>query len=165
MSEKQILSHVENRVGTITLNRPAAMNALAGSMREDLFACLEEFAADDRVGCVVITGAGKAFCAGGDIAAMAEKQAGDDSSMLEDRMTLIGEIVQLMRRMPKPVLAAINGAAAGGGMNMALACDMRVGSDKALFAQSFVKIGLVPDWGGFFLLTRLVGTSNAMEIM
>ncbi len=165
MNEQKILIAVDDGVATITLNRPKVMNAFEDSMRERLFECLENFAADRTVRCVVITGAGKAFCAGGDIASMAALQEANDTAVVEGRMAIAGQIVQLLRRMPQPVIAAVNGAAAGGGMNLALACDIRLGSDRALFAESFVKIGLIPDWGGFAFLTRLVGTAKAMELM
>lgn len=156
---------VAEGVATITLNRPEAMNAFAGSMREDLEARLREAAADRHVRCVVITGAGNAFCAGGDIASMAELQARDDFSVTAARMATVARIVTLLQEIPKPVIAAINGAAAGGGMNLALACDFRYAAASARFAESFVKIGLVPDWGGHYLLTRLVGPARAMELM
>jgi 2-(1,2-epoxy-1,2-dihydrophenyl)acetyl-CoA isomerase len=165
MTTTHILYEVADRIGVIILNRPEVMNALGGAMREDLLARLQEAEQDPAVRCLIITGAGNAFCAGGDIASMVEMQAKNDVSVLQQRMTLGGKVVQFIRQMPKPVIAAINGAAAGAGMNLALACDIRYGSDRARFAQSFVKIGLVPDWGGHYLLTQLVGTSRAMELI
>jgi 2-(1,2-epoxy-1,2-dihydrophenyl)acetyl-CoA isomerase len=161
----QIMTSVAGRVATITLNRPEAMNAFSDGMREALFDALQEYAADPDVGCIVITGAGKAFCAGGDIVSMAAMQRDNDTAILNSRMAVAARVITFMRAMPKPVIAAVNGAAAGGGMNLALACDFRLGSDRALFAQSFVKIGLAPDWGGFSFLPRLVGTAKAMELM
>jgi len=165
MSTAHILYDITDHIGTITLNRPDVMNALGGTMREDLLARLQQAETDPAVRCVIITGAGSAFCAGGDIASMVEMQSQNDASQLKQRMTLGGNVVQFIRQMSKPVIAAINGAAAGAGMNLALACDIRYGSDRARFAQSFVKIGLVPDWGGHYLLTQLVGTSRAMELI
>lgn len=165
MSENHILYTVGARVATITLNRPAAMNALAGSMREDILACLERANTDAAVGAVVITGAGDAFCAGGDIASMLDLQARNEAAPVVERTTVAAAVVQALRAMDKPVIAALNGAAAGGGANLALACDIRYGSPRTRFSESFVKIGLVPDWGGHYLLTRLVGTSQAMELM
>ncbi|MDP6707711.1 MAG: enoyl-CoA hydratase-related protein [Alphaproteobacteria bacterium] len=165
MNVPQLVTGVENHVATITLNRPEVMNAFTDEMREGLFQRLQGYAADRQVRCVVITGAGKAFAAGGDVASMAELQDRNDAQEIAARLTIGGKVVQLIRRMPQPVVAAVNGAAAGGGMNLALACDIRLGSDKAVFAESFVKIGLVPDWGGFTFLTRLVGTAKAMEVM
>ncbi|MBI3246450.1 MAG: enoyl-CoA hydratase/isomerase family protein [Deltaproteobacteria bacterium] len=165
MSTSHILYDISDRIGTIILNRPEVMNALGGTMREDLLSRLEQAEHDPTVRCVIITGAGTAFCAGGDIANMVEMQARNDASILAQRMTLGGKVVQFIRQMTKPVIAAINGAAAGAGMNLALACDIRYGSDRARFAESFVKIGLVPDWGGHYLLTQMVGTSRALELI
>lgn len=165
MTETMILSAIADGVATVTLNRPEAMNAFGEGMRELLLETLQGFATDRSVRCVVLTGAGRAFSAGGDIANMAALQDGNDASPIAHRIAVAGEVTGLIRALPQPVIAAINGAAAGGGMNLALACDMRLGSDKALFAQSFVKIGLVPDWGGFGFLTRIVGTAKAMELM
>lgn len=165
MSEQDVLYATAERVATITLNRPQVSNALAGTMREDIFAHLRQAEQDAEVGAVVITGAGQAFCAGGDIANMIELQARDDAAPITARTGVAAALIQFLRAMSKPVLAAINGAAAGGGMNLALACDMRFGSPHTRFSASFVKIGLVPDWGGHYFLTRLVGTSQAMELM
>lgn len=163
--QPQVLYEVAAGIGTITLARPEAMNAFGGTMREDLLGLLERAAADRAVRCVVITGAGKAFCAGGDIANMVELQAGDDVSVIRQRMQIGGEVIRLMRAMPKPVVAAVNGAAAGAGLNLALACDMRIAAASARFAASFVRIGLVPDWGGTHFLTRVLGAAKAMELM
>jgi 2-(1,2-epoxy-1,2-dihydrophenyl)acetyl-CoA isomerase len=165
MSDDRLLFEASDGVAILTLNRPEVMNAFEDGMREALFDQLEACAADPNIRAIVITGAGKAFCAGGDIASMAKLQEDNDVSIVETRMNIAGQVIQQIRRMPQPVLAAINGAAAGGGMNLALACDLRIASDRAVFAESFVKIGLVPDWGGFDFLTKLVGTSKAMELM
>ena len=165
MSTHRILSQVSDRVACITLNRPEVLNAFEGTMREELLAALERAADDGAVRCVMITGAGRAFCAGGDIASMAELQADNNDAVIKDRMVVGGRIIRLIRGMPKPVIAAVNGAAAGAGMNLALGCDLRLGADTARFAESFVKIGLVPDWAGFSSLPRLVGTAKALELM
>lgn len=161
----QILFEVIDRVAVIRLNRPEVMNAFGGTMREDLLVALERAESDDQVGCAIITGVGDAFCAGGDIANMAELQANNDTDTINHRMILAARIVTFIREMRKPVIAAINGAAAGAGINLALACDMRYASPRAKFAESFVKIGLVPDWGGHYLLTQLVGTGRALELI
>ena len=165
MSDQAIICTANDGVAYITLNRPAQMNAFTDEMRDDLLQELERLSNDAEVRCIVIGGAGKAFCAGGDIASMAGLQERDDTTVLERRMMTGGQVVELLRRMPQPVIAAVDGPAAGGGMNLALACDLRIGSDRALFAESFVKIGLAPDWGGFSFLTSLVGTAKAMELM
>lgn len=164
-AQDEILWEVDEGVATITLNRPDAMNAFSDNMREGLLDHLNEAATSDDVGCVVITGAGKAFCAGGDIASMAALQDEDDTTVLERRIEDSGLVLERIREMPQPVVAAVNGAAAGAGMNLALACDIRLASSAAIFVESFVRIGLVPDWGGFHSLTRLVGTAKAMELM
>ena len=165
MSETHFLFDMTNGVATITLNRPEAMNALAGNMRDVLLEKLTAYAEDLDVRCVVITGAGRAFCAGGDIEAMGQWQENNDTSGFTNLLGTVEKVVKKLRTMPQPVIAAINGPAAGGGMNMALACDMRLGCEKTLFSESFVKIGLVPDWGGFESLTRLVGAAKSMELM
>lgn len=165
MSTPEILYAVDGRIATVTLNRPAVMNALGGEMRSLLHAHLRAAEDDPGVHCVVLTGAGRAFCAGGDIASMVELQARGDVAEIRRRMLAGGEVVKLIERMRKPVVAAINGAAAGAGMNLALACDIRYAAASAKFAQSFVKIGLVPDWCGHALLPRVVGTARAMELM
>ena len=165
MSDPQVLFDVSDHIATITLNRPKVMNALAGDMRDVLLRHLQDCAAHPDVRCIVITGAGKAFCAGGDIEAMAAKQDLGDISEMGGTLVTVEAVVNLLHSIPKPVIAAVNGAAAGGGMNMALACDMRLGCEKTLFSESFVKIGLIPDWGGFGSLTALVGGAKAMELM
>src|SRR5215204_2020617 len=165
MSTSHLLYDITGRVAMITLNRPEVMNAFSDTMREDLLRAVQEAASNAEVRCVVITGAGRAFCAGGDIASMAELQAKADTSVIDRRMTLGSQVVQCLREMPKPVVAAINGAAAGAGINLALACDIRLAAKSARFSESFVKIGLVPDWGGTYLLTQIVGTGKALELM
>ncbi len=152
-------------VGLLTFNRPRVMNAFSDEIREALLAHLSELVADDSVRCVMITGQGKAFSAGGDIANMVKLQAANDADTIPLRIEIAGQVMHCIRSMPKPVVAAINGAAAGGGMNLALGCDIRLGSTNAFFSEAFVKIGLIPDWGGFHALTRIVGTGKAMELM
>ena len=165
MTDDRLLFELSDGIAILTLNRPEVMNAFEDGMREALFGRLEECEDNRDVRCIVITGAGHAFSAGGDIASMAKLQEENDLSVVEARMNIAGQVIQQIRRMPQPVLAAINGPAAGGGMNLALACDMRIASDKAVFAESFVKIGLIPDWGGLDFLSKLVGTAKAMELM
>ncbi len=165
MGESHVLFDVSERIATITLNRPDAMNAFGGTMREDLLRYLEAAHVDPDVRCIVITGAGRAFCAGGDIAGMAELQMRHDADTIRQRVVIANRVVTLLRECAKPVIAAVNGAAAGGGMNLALACDLRYCTASAKFAQSFVKIGLIPDWGGHYLLPRLIGTARALELM
>ncbi len=165
MNAQEVLYTSDAGVATLTLNRPEVRNAFGDDTRELLLELLRGADADPEVGCIVITGAGEAFAAGGDIAGMAAQQAADDNSVIRRRMQAGAEVVQTIRSLATPVLAAVNGAAAGGGMNLALACDLRYASERAFFSQSFVHIGLVPDWGGHYLLTRMVGTARALELM
>ncbi len=165
METKEILTEIRDGVGWITLNRPEVLNAFTDPMRESLLGALEQFSDAPEVRCVVITGAGRAFCAGGDVASMAKLQDENETEIIERRMVVGGQVVQLLRRMRQPIIAAVNGPAAGAGANLALACDIRLGSDKAVLSESFVKIGLVPDWGGFYFLPQLVGTAKALELM
>jgi len=161
----EILCDIDDGVATITLNRPEVMNAFSDAMRPALREALREMGAREDVGCIVITGNGKAFCAGGDIASMTALQDANDTVVVARRIEESGTVLQAIREAPQPVVAAINGAAAGAGINLALACDLRLASSAAIFSESFVKIGLVPDWGGFASLTRLVGAAKAMELM
>lgn len=152
-------------IATITLNRPEKLNAFAGTMREDLLAALRTVERDAGCRVVIITGAGRAFCAGGDVEFMRDLQQRRDVETFSKLLRAGGEIVMQIAQMPKPVIASINGIAAGAGCNLALACDYRIASDQAKLGQSFVRIGLHPDWGGTWLLPRIVGRSRALELM
>jgi 2-(1,2-epoxy-1,2-dihydrophenyl)acetyl-CoA isomerase len=149
-------------VTTITLNRPEKLNAFAGTMREELLMALRGASAS-RV--VVITGAGRAFCAGGDVEFMASLQRENDIDAFRRLLNLGAEIVTTIAEMPPIVIAAINGVAAGAGCNLALACDYRIAADTAKLGETFVRIGLHPDWGGTWLLPRLVGRGRALELL
>jgi 2-(1,2-epoxy-1,2-dihydrophenyl)acetyl-CoA isomerase len=154
----------DNGIATITLNRPDKLNAFVGHMRRDLALMLERASSAHRIRVVVITGAGGAFCAGGDIGYMAElMERGDE----DEFMRLLGagrRVVTAIRQMAKPVIAAIGGPAAGAGFNLALACDLRLASRSATFSQSFIRIGMHPDWGGTYFLPRLVPSNIACEM-
>jgi 2-(1,2-epoxy-1,2-dihydrophenyl)acetyl-CoA isomerase len=152
-------------VATITLNRPDKLNAFTGTMREDLLEALRACERDERVRVVVLTGAGRAFCAGGDVEYMASLQQTNDVESFRKLLDAGRDIVLQIASMPKPVIASVNGVAAGAGCNLALACDYRIASDAAKLSESFVKIGLHPDWGGTWLLPRLVGRSRAFELL
>src|ERR1051325_7167751 len=158
---RMIDSRTADGITTITLNRPDKLNAFAGTMRDDLLAALRD--AGGRV--VVITGAGRAFCAGGDVENMARLQTAGDTAAFRKLLDGGAAIVTRIAEMPQPVIAAINGVAAGAGCNLALACDYRIASDQAMLGETFVRIGIHPDWGGTWTLPRLVGTSRALEIM
>ena len=152
-------------VARVTLNRPEKLNAFSGTMREDLLAALESCESNDAVRSVVITGAGRAFCAGGDVAYMNELQSRNDTQAFRRLLDAGRDIVLRITSMSKPVIASINGVAAGAGCNLALACDYRIASDAAKLSESFVRIGLQPDWGGTWLLPAIVGRSRALELM
>ncbi|HVR41550.1 MAG TPA: enoyl-CoA hydratase/isomerase family protein, partial [Thermoanaerobaculia bacterium] len=155
----------DQHVTTITLNRPDKLNAFSGTMREDLLAALRAAEGDDACRVVVITGAGRAFCAGGDVENMARLQAANDTESFRKLLDAGRDVVVQIATMTKPVIASVNGVAAGAGCNLALACDYRIASDAAKLSESFIRIGLHPDWGGTWLLPRLVGRSKALELM
>lgn len=166
MTYQCLLYDVQDRIATLTLNRPERLNALGDTLREDLYDAITKSAADPNVGVLVITGAGRGFCSGGDVKSMSERNATGQVPPPRDRYAPMRDrIVLAMRDCPKPVIAAINGAAAGAGMNLALACDLRIASSAAKFSQAFVKRGLAPDWGGTWLLPRIVGAAKACELI
>ena len=158
---------VQNRdhVTTITLDRPDKLNAFAGMMREELVDALRVAEGEKSCRVVVITGAGRAFCAGGDVEFMAGLQRNGNVDAFRKLLDAGREIVLQIANMPKPVIASINGVAAGAGCNLALACDYRLASSAAKLGETFVRIGLHPDWGGTWLLPRLVGYGRAMELL
>lgn len=149
---------------TITLNRPDRLNAFIGHMRRDLAEALEHAGSDRNVRVVVITGAGRAFCAGGDIAFMAELMQRRNAEEFSRILGAGRRVILAIRQMTKPVIASINGPASGAGCNLALACDLRIASTSATFSQSFAKVGLHPDWGGTYFLPRLVTPNKACEM-
>jgi 2-(1,2-epoxy-1,2-dihydrophenyl)acetyl-CoA isomerase len=150
----------------LTLNRPNSLNALTVEMgREVKLAIGEATSAGARA--IVLTGAGRAFCAGGDLREM-QKMAERDGrieAFFDEPLRLLNECILLIRQTPLPVIAAVNGAASGGGCNLALACDLVIAGESARFNQAFVKIGLTPDCGGTFILPRLIGWKRATELM
>jgi len=149
---------------TITLNRPEKLNAFIGHMRRDLAEVLEHAGSDRTVRVVIITGAGRAFCAGGDIVFMAELMKRRDSEEFARILGAGRRVITAIRQMTKPVIASINGPASGAGCNLAFACDLRIASSTASFSQSFAKVGLHPDWGGTYFLPRLVTPNKACEM-
>jgi enoyl-CoA hydratase/carnithine racemase len=164
MSYEHILVNRDGAVGTVTINRPDKLNAFAGRMRQDAAAALHELGRDPAIRVIVVTGAGRAFCAGADIAYMKSLLESGDTEAFTALVEAGRAVVTAIREAPKPVIASVNGAAAGGGANLALACDVRVASERAAIGQTFTKIGLHPDWGGTYLLPRLVGASRALEL-
>jgi 2-(1,2-epoxy-1,2-dihydrophenyl)acetyl-CoA isomerase len=164
MPDEPVLMTQEGGVATLTLNRPKKLNPLDEGMRAGLSQALETIARESSIRAAVITGAGRAFCGGGDIGAMMELKTHFQSTRLRSFLEAGHELVQQMRRLPKPIIASLNGPAAGAGTNLALACDLRIASDRASFAQSFIKLGLHPDWGGTYFLPRFVGVGRAVEM-
>jgi enoyl-CoA hydratase/carnithine racemase len=159
-----LLYAVDGAIGTITLNRPDKLNAFTEPMIAAWAAALAEAQADDRVRVVVVTGAGRAFCAGGDVARMGagEPTALDHKNQLWQH---IHRIPRTLEAMDKPVIAMVNGLAVGAGMGMALMCDVRIASDAARFSTGYVKVGLVPGDGDTYFLPRLIGVARALELL
>ena len=151
----------EAGVGTITLNRPAALNALTVPMKEELLAAFRRVEREQAIRAVILTGAGRAFCAGQDLRERLEPDAAPLGVEVRERYN---PIVRAMRDMPKPIVGAINGVAAGAGASLAMACDIRIASDAASFALAFGRVGLVPDSGATWFLPRLVGAARAAEL-
>lgn len=153
----RVMVEIVDGVGTVTLNRPEKLNALDRALCDELREALALLTRSDAIRVITITGAGRAFCAGADLGVLADEGPA---------LVAAGKDIALaIRAAPQPVLAAVNGAAAGGGANLALACDYRIASDQATIGQVFHKLGLVPDWGGTFFLPRLVGPSKALELV
>jgi 2-(1,2-epoxy-1,2-dihydrophenyl)acetyl-CoA isomerase len=164
MADEAVVLTQEGSVATLELNRPEKLNALDESVTAGLASALSAVAREPSVRAVVITGAGRGFCAGGDIHKMTELKTAHLSETFRNFLETGHDLVRQIRQLPKPVLASVNGPAAGGGMNLALACDLRIASDRATFMQAFVRIGLHPDWGGTFFLPRLIGVGRAVEM-
>ncbi len=159
---------VTNSVAVLTLNRPEVRNAINDSMRTELLAAIERAAADDAILALVVTGKGKSFCSGGDISGMRERlkaPAGQVAFNGWRRQKQIHRAVSALHGFPKPTIAAVNGAAAGLGCDLALACDFIVAAEDAAFTMSFVKRGLVSDGGGMYFLPRRVGLPRAKEMI
>jgi enoyl-CoA hydratase/carnithine racemase len=160
-----IIFTTDGPIATIRLNRPDKLNAFGGPMREEILDALGRISADESIRVLIVTGEGRGFSAGGDIDHL--KQLRESRNEEGFRLVLKNgqDITRLMRALPKPVIAAINGPCAGAGFSFALGCDIRIASDVATFGASFARIGLHPDWGGSWLLPRLVGTAGASELI
>lgn len=149
-------------VATVTFNRPEALNATNDVFYRELCALIREIADDESIGSVVLTGAGRGFCAGGDVKAM-----NPDMPLLARRKRhrwILSDVLRPLVMLEKPVIAAVNGAAVGAGFNIALAADIIIASEAAIFSQIFTRLGLVPDLGGLYLLTRVIGLNKAKEL-
>ena len=169
---QELIETIDKGVATLTMNRPEARNALSPDILSGLLAALPRLAADPAVRVVVLTGAGRAFCSGGDVKRFAKRAEGDESGtaapMTFDHrvndLRVRMEVSRWLHEMPKPTLAVIPGAAAGAGLSMALACDMRIASDDAKLTTAFSKVGLSGDFGGSYFLNHLVGAAKAREL-
>lgn len=165
MAYETILSESVDGVLTLTLNRPDVLNAVTDAMLGELQDAFRAAERDAAVRCIVLTGAGRGFCAGQDISGANQQQQGGMPASIGDHLRHgYNPIVRRIRTIEKPVIAALNGVAAGAGANIALACDIRIASEAASFVQAFVKIGLVPDSGGTLFLPMLVGYAKAAEL-
>ncbi len=162
MNYESILYEKQNGVATITLNRPQALNAFTPQMNSEFQDALRDADGDKNIRCFLITGSGRAFCAGQDLKGRTPENKGSLGESLRERYN---PIILRLRRTEKIAIAAVNGVAAGAGCNLALACDLRIASEEAKFIQAFVRVGLAPDSGGSFFLPRLVGLSKAMELL
>lgn len=158
----EILRSDSNGVCTLTLNRPNVFNSFNQTMAFQLHAALDACAIDDNVRVVVIKGEGKAFCAGQDLAEVIDPEGPEMKNIVGEHYN---PIILKIRNLEKPVIAAVNGVAAGAGANIALACDITIAKKSAAFIQAFSKIGLIPDSGGTFFLPRLIGLQKAMALM
>ena len=168
MHDHQFIGYnVKSGVATVTLNRPDKLNSLMGAMMLELYSALGAAAQDEAVRAVVLTGAGRAFCAGQDLAdpAMSPKPGSNAPADIGDVVeTFYSPLIRRLRALPKPVVCAVNGVAAGAGANIALACDIVIAVQTASFIQPFCKLGLVPDAGGTWLLPQLVGRARAVGL-
>jgi 2-(1,2-epoxy-1,2-dihydrophenyl)acetyl-CoA isomerase len=163
-AEPELLETIDDGIATLTFNRPERMNALSTPIMDGLLHGLPRLAGDPNVKVVVLTGAGRAFCAGGDVKSMAEggeqRSAAEATAHLRSRM----EVSRILHELPKPTIAMINGPAAGAGLALALACDLRIAGVSARLVTAFVRVGFSGDFGGSYFLTRLVGTAKAREL-
>jgi 2-(1,2-epoxy-1,2-dihydrophenyl)acetyl-CoA isomerase len=159
-----LLEHHHDSIAVLVLNRPEKLNALNSELSTALNDALTRIADDASIHVVVLSGAGRAFCAGGDLAAIGRGRERGETAELGPILRSGMQAVLKMRLMPQPVIAAVNGAAAGAGMNVALAADIRIAADTASFGENFSRVGLFPDYGGTFFLPQLVGPSVAAEM-
>jgi 2-(1,2-epoxy-1,2-dihydrophenyl)acetyl-CoA isomerase len=157
----QLLQSVTDGVLTLTLNRPEVLNAITPALLDEVTDSLRDAAAGSTVRAVVITGAGRGFCSGQDLRAAASDEGLDVGAVLRDHYT---PAIRAIRSMDQPVIAAVNGVAAGAGFSLALACDLRIAAESATFVQAFVRIGLIPDLASTYFLPRLIGPARAAEL-
>ena len=160
--EAEVLYQVQDGVATITMNRPQSLNSMNPGLIDGLHEALTKAAEDTAVRCLVLTGAGRAFCAGGDLGYL---NGIESLAAKRSFINRVGDVARRITMLPKPVIAKVNGVTAGAGVNLMLACDLVYAVDTARFGESFAKVGLIPDCGGLFFLPRTVGTLKAKELM
>lgn len=160
--EEAVIFSAKNHVATITMNRPQSLNSMNETLIDGLHAALTRLETDPDIKCAVLTGNGKAFCAGGDLPFLETLQ---DVAVKKAFITKVGQVAKRITTIEKPVIAMVNGVAAGAGVNLMLACDLIYAADSAKFAQSFAKVGLIPDCGGLYFLPKAVGVHKAKELM
>ncbi|MFQ5873498.1 MAG: enoyl-CoA hydratase/isomerase family protein [Dehalococcoidia bacterium] len=168
MTYETILVERQDRIAKLALNRPDKLNAINNKMEEELSQAIQELDRDDDVGVVVLTGAGRAFCAGGDVSEMPGARGARVSPNVDDiRRGFRGaqSIVLGLQRMQKPVIGMINGVAAGAGFDFSCACDIRIGCPDSRFLAAFIRVGLFPGWGGIWLYARTLGLPKAAELL
>ena len=166
MGYETIIVEKKNQIARITLNRPQALNALNETMGEELNTALKEAERDPETRCLIITGAGRAFSAGEDVSGLKDRYAGGAHPSLGDHLRKkYHPIILRIRNMEKPIIARINGIAAGSGASIALACDIRIASEEAGLKQAFIGVGLVPDSGSSYFLARTLGLGRALELI
>ena len=163
---QDLLETINDGVAVLTMNRPDRLNALSRPMLDAMIEAFPRLAQDANVGCVVLTGAGRAFCSGGDVKDMAEGLEAEGSTLEEQAQALRArmETSRWLHEMPKPTIAMIRGAAAGAGLSLALACDIRIAGSAARLGTAFARVGYSGDFGGSYFLTKLVGTAKAREL-
>jgi len=163
-AQPELLENVEDGIATLTFNRPERMNALSTPIMEGLLHGLPRLAGDPAVRVIVLTGAGRAFCAGGDVKSMAEGGEQRSAAEATARLRSSMEVSRILHELPKPTIAMVNGPAAGAGLALALACDLRIAGASARLVTAFVRVGFSGDFGGSYFLTKLVGTAKAREL-
>jgi len=163
-NSEPILVRKEKGVAWVTLNRPEVLNACDIPTLKKLASVLKEIEKDQESKCIVITGSGRAFCAGADLQAIRKRRETDKISLRDDLVEGFNPVVSRIFNMDKPVIAMVNGVAAGAGMGIAFACDLRIMSEEARFVEAFAKVGLVPDSGATYTMIRLLGLTKAMDL-
>ena len=168
MAYQEIIYDVADRIATITLNRPERMNSFSDTLLFEWADAIQVSAKNEEVRAVIVTGAGRAFCAGADLKARAEQNATEDPTPVERRNGLrntVHQVARALQGMDKPYIAAVNGAAVGAGMDMCSQADIRIASDKARFGMTYVNVGLIPGNGGAWLLPRILGVQKALDLL